>query len=268
MAEAVHRFSPNVLVLQEVENESQTMHWNRNFLGDSYEYLGTEAEDDRGVRTAFLVSEEQFKDYDFEVESHADETWNDPSLDYAEAKLFKRDLPVLWATYKNGDRKGKRAYATIGVHLKSKRSRKRDFESRQLREAQVIRLLEIASKIRAEHGEDFPIMIAGDFNDNLLGHAEAGMILSRGYVDSVLALLENASLEDTTTFTYMNGRVVQHQKMDGILMPASQIHRIKYSRVMTYLDETQWPIGLPRTFGQKAQMPSDHNSVSAIIDIH
>lgn len=265
MAEAVKRFNPDILVLQELENESQTMDWNRRYLDDEYEFISSGIRDDRGVLTGFLIKRELFLKYNFEIESHSHETWSAPDLGIIDEPVFKRDLPVLWATHKNGPKTGQKAFAVIGVHLKSKRSYKGDKESERLRTAQIENMIQIANHILDKQGSNFLLLIAGDFNEDILKDKAAQKLFASGYADSVASSTEHLSDEELITFSYIHNGEVKHQKLDGIFLPQSLFGRVQWSMVMTFLDDELWPIGIPRTIKQKLKMPTDHRPVGAVV---
>lgn len=267
MAETINRFKPDVLVMQELENEEQTLSWKNNYFEDDYEFKSSGHTDDRGVLTGFLVRKALLSTYDFEVESHKDEVWSAPEIGVIKEPLFRRDLPVLWATHKDGEKKGQRAFAVIGVHLKSKRSYKGDFQSTRLRAEQVTRMIQIADTIQMSQPAGFPLMIAGDFNEDILKESAGKALLQSGYVDTVVSVSKNPTDAELITFSYMHKGKVTHQKLDGIFIPSSQVGSLEWSMVLTYLDEGLWPLGIPRTIMQKLKMPSDHRPVGVIIKI-
>lgn len=263
MAEAATGYRPDVMVLQELESKAQAEYWNEKYLDGQFNFLSTRVRDERGILTGFMVSKRLSGLFDFAIESHFDELWTNPASGEKE-KIFNRDLPVLWARSKESR---ELKFAIVGVHLKSKRDRPGDPESVHFRSEQVRRLLGVANQILAEHGPDFPVIIAGDFNDDLTYGAEAGHILASGFVDSVMVARPNAPTEELVTFSFFSFNNVAHGKLDGILLPQQQAGRVRDAGVLYYFDETGWPLMMPRNISQKRKQPSDHRPVGAAIEL-
>lgn len=264
MADAILSYRPSIAVLQELENREQTEYWIRNYLNNEFVFYSSGVQDGRGVMTGFLIHRKFLERYEFLVESNASERWTSPATGALEP-LFDRDLPILWGRTKE-DRRIR--FALFGVHLKSKRSRSNDPGAHKLRSEQVRRMLWLADRIKARMGEDFPVILAGDFNDDLTFGAEAQYVLDSGFADSVLTLHPKEPFDRIATFSYFEKGRSEHGKLDGILLPANQKDRFVESEVLVYRDRTDWVYAvLPKNFKQKAQRPSDHSPVGAVINL-
>jgi ATP/ADP translocase/endonuclease/exonuclease/phosphatase family metal-dependent hydrolase len=262
-AKAILESNLDVVALQEVETLAALEEFNARYLGGAYKTLLIEGNDPRGIDVAFLVK----KDIPFEVEqrSHRGETWADPAQGGATAPIFSRDLTALVV---RAPGLSKPLFVLLGGHFKSKRDRPGDPESGVLRAAQMERAAEVAARYKAEFGEDVPLMMAGDFNGDLNAgpefaplYGEAGLVNSLDLGDRPLRT------EDRVTHTYHPKDGPSHfAQMDGVLVSKSLAALVRRSEVYRYKNADGSVKGIPRTYKEREQNPSDHFPLLMALD--
>lgn len=147
LAEAIKLESPDIIAMQEVENEGVLKDFNKDHLNNEYpNYVMYPTNDGRGIRVAFM-----FKNSVKLVESvsHRDEKLNGQ-------KVFARDL--LEATFETPNGNHITLYTS---HFKSMRGGEKETTQRRIDEASTAKRL-IEEKIAKN--PDVKIMLLGDLN--------------------------------------------------------------------------------------------------------
>lgn len=247
----------DVVVLQEVENVAALKEFNDRYLEGKYRAILIEGNDERGIDIGFLVK----KDLPFDIEqrTHKDETWVDPLGDGSPSKLFSRDLPALIV---RAPGRSKPLFALLGTHYKSKRPRgPKDPESEVMRRAQVERTAEIVGRLRAEFGQDLPLMLAGDFNGAVNEESTYDSLKDggAGLTDALdLAQPALSKLQRVTHTYHPKGGAAHKAQMDGFFVSRSVRGLVTEAKVYRYRDESGREKPLPETYAQRERNPSDH----------
>lgn len=255
-AKAILESDLDIVSLQEVENLAALQHFNDQYLGGKYRVLLIEGNDARGIDVGFLVK----KDLPFEIEhrTNKDELWTDP-LDGQEKKLFSRDLPALVVRARGAQ---KPLFILLGTHYKSKRSRVEDDPtntSEEVRRAQAERTAEIIGRLRAEFGEDAPIMLAGDFNGDIVHENTFDSLKNAGMTDALDLAQPPLKPEERVTHTYhpRDGPVHKAQ-MDGFMLSGTLAKLLASALVYRYRDAQGNVKPIPDTYEERSKNPSDH----------
>jgi endonuclease/exonuclease/phosphatase family metal-dependent hydrolase len=268
IATAIKSQNLDVVILQEVEGIESLLKFNHEYLGGEYEVFIERGNDFRGIEIAMLVK----KDLPFKYEyvSHADLKMKEP-LGNKDSLIqaFSRDFPVLKFYADDGSPQDKPLFAIAGVHFKSKRDRPGDPESKVLRAAQVRQAEKIILNLQKAYGENFPILVGGDFNGHIHYEEEFDSFLSGGLGLSDTLRLANPdiSAKDAVTHTWHpSGENVSLQQLDAILVNDPLKKAINKSEVYRYKDAEGHDKPLPTTRYQRDKNPSDHFPVWAEVD--
>lgn len=253
----------DVVVLEEVENIAALEQFNQEHLGGQYRAFLIEGNDERGIDIAFLVK----KDLPFEVEqrSRKGETWQDPALGGRTVPLFSRDLTSLVL---RAPGRAQPLAVLFGTHMKSKRDRPGDPESGIQRAAQAKRTAEILAETREEFGPGVPLLVAGDFNGDLMHGPELRPLFElAGLVDGFDAAPEKTAPQDRVSHTYhpRDGAAQAHQ-MDGVLIDKAWSKLVQRTRAYRYKDEQGREKPVPHTYAERSLNPSDHFPVILDLD--
>jgi endonuclease/exonuclease/phosphatase family metal-dependent hydrolase len=245
--------TPDIVVLQEVENLSALELLNRESLYNEYEpYL--ENGNDRILNIGFLVR----KGLDIKVEllSHKDTIATDP-VSGQNIKIFSRDLPALIVKDKFTDEP---LFIVFGHHGKSKRNRSGDHESNKLRRAQ----LATAAKIIQAFTERYPgvgIIMAGDFNTKTTSSPE--MLPIKHFMKSAFDVAPDTIPVDqrvTHAFFPQKGSPNYHQ-LDDFFVTSTLWNSVISADILQYTDGDGNPRGLPKSFKERTSQPSDHFAI-------
>lgn len=242
---------PDILVLTEVESLA-ALKSTAGSLREAYKPFMVEGNDMRNINISFLVK----KDLEFEVvlESHRNMKWRDP-VDNKVDKLFTRDAPTL-LLHKAGETTP--FLIVIGVHAKSKRDRYGDPESFLWRKAEFNGFVSIIKTYQRRFGAKVPIVLAGDFNTDVLRSPEMQVLraeLSSAFDSAILA----TAPKDRITHTYHpSSRPAVLQQLDDIQISPSLRNSILEARVYRYKTEDGRTIPFPLSILERNQLPSDH----------
>jgi len=265
VAETILRADPDVLILEEVGGAQILSDFNARYLGSRYEPLLIEG-NGRGIHVGFLLK----KDLPFDVEAQsfknvAEATWTEP--------LFSRDLPVLVFRERGGDARGPPRFAVAGTHYKSQRSHDATIDTAVIRTRQAEASAEILQHYRQELGPKVPLILGGDFNDDVRHAASFDSLKTRmGFRDSfdLAPATHSVAATDrvTQTFHPRDGSPTKHSQLDAILIsgvtPESGI--IREAQVVPYLDAQGKIKPIPKTHAERHQNPSDHFMIRTVID--
>jgi hypothetical protein len=262
-AKAILDSDLDLVTLEEVENVKALAQFADRYLEGKYRPLLIEGNDERGIDVGFLVKKDI--PVDIEHRSHKDRTWVDPLGDGTPTKLFSRDLPALIVRAPGQSRP---LFIQLGTHYKSKRSRgSEDPESEGLRRAQVEETAKIIGELRAEFGQDVPLMLAGDFNGDVQRDSTFAAIKQAGMTDALdLADPPLTPLERVTHTYHPKGGPTHKAQMDAIFVSETMKSLVKMARVYRYLDAQGREKPLPETYEDRAKNPSDHFPVLVTIE--
>ncbi len=265
VAETIRRAEPDILVVEEIGSVEILAEFATSHLGSKYEPLLIEG-NGGGIHVGFLLK----KDLPFDVEAQsfknvADSTDGDP--------LFSRDLPVLVFRERGGDARGPPRLAVAGTHFKSQRTSDPTIDTAAIRARQAKGASEILKHYQEQLGPAVPVILAGDFNDDLR-HAPAFSSLKdlAGFRDSfdLAPADKSVPITDRTTQTFhpRDGSPTVWSQLDGILVSgvSAESRIIREAQVVPYLDENGKIKPIPRTREERHQNPSDHFMLRAVID--
>lgn len=258
----------DIVVLQEVESRQALVEGliaGKN-LGKYKAYL-TEGNDSRGIDVGFLVRNDL--PLTVEMRSFAQTKSFDP-VEQREVKVFSRDFPML--ILRNADT-NEVVLIVAGVHAKSQRDRPGDPKSSQLRQLQFQTKSEIINLVKAEFGDQAPIVVAGDFNtdvQNSRDHAALAQSMRSAFDVAQVA----TPPENRVTHTYHprdeNGvdLPVEMSRMDEVMVSQSLAQKVREAKIVFYLHpRTRQPLPLARTYAERKKQPSDHLPVLIELDL-
>lgn len=263
-ARAILESDPDILALQEVEDIEILRYFVENYLEDKYDFFLIEGNDSRKIDIGFIVKKDL--PFDLEYRTNKAEMWTDP-VTKRRQRLFSRDLPVM--IVRQPGRKDP-LFAVLGTHYKSMGDRPADPKSNRLRTAQVERTTEIIERLRSEFGAELPIMMTGDFNDNVGPHSTTAMLFSRSGLkdafDRFNGTEKEIKKEDRTTFVFFqkspDGRLQRIlNQLDAVLTNGFLHDLISAVYVYRYRSgpkPTDPPKPIPSTPEEVAANPSDH----------
>ena len=266
VARAILDMNLDIVALEEVENIEALEELNSRYLENRYTPVLVRGNDPRGIEVAFLVK----KDLPFEIEnfSFKKETWIDPRNNSGrETRLFSRDLPMLLVRAKGQPKSTPPLFVFIGTHYKSKRasnhggSANQDPESSVMRGAQVDRTVDIIKQLKAEYGQDLPIVMAGDFNGKVRYEPEFKPLTENGaMIDTFDTLQKKDSDADRTThinFPDRNSEADQNQ-IDAVFVSPELKDQVVDAKVYRYKDADGRPFPMPKSKKMRDKNPSDH----------
>ncbi len=259
--QTILRANPDIIVSPEVQGEAVARDFSKRFLNDQYDVLFIKGNDVREMDLVFFVK----KDLPIEIEYVSNRLARGPPNQGVQELIFSRDLPVA-IVYAKGQRE-KPLFVLAGTHFKSKMNVKPDYdkgiqpdrEGNRLRAAQVQTSIRILNEVSQYFGHRVPVMIAGDFNNNLHGQNEMMGFHRAGFKDVFDLGPEPMDYRNRFTHAYFsrNGQK-EYQQVDGILLLGSQFVKIHQSGIVPYLLPDGRVKPKPRNFDERERNPSDH----------
>jgi hypothetical protein len=173
----IEYMNPDIMFLCEVGGMSTLKIFNEKHLDNAYTPILIEGNSDRGIELACLIKKD-FKD-EYKVSNYKDRpinfNYSFELMENEQAKhknktpphlshKFSRDVLQI-DLFKKGNEK---PYASfLYVHLKSKLDKDGiDPKGINRRKAEFNELLSIYKEIVKKNGDDYPVIVAGDFNGN------------------------------------------------------------------------------------------------------
>jgi hypothetical protein len=255
-AKAIMENPPDIQILVEVENKRAAENFAERYLGGKYEALVIEGNDTRGIDLALLVNREL--PVEIEWVSNKEFPGQRPN-----EKVFSPDLPMA-LVYPRGNR-SRPIMAVLATHYKSKRTEpgSNDLEGQQKRALQVRATRTIVQKLANQYGPDFPVMLAGDFNNVVYQAREFRPLFGMGFRDP----FDGLSPEQRGTHFYFhpNGPMEMNQ-LDAILVKSPRV-RILDAQVIHDKDPQGNPYPPPRSYQERETRPSDHRAISIEVQI-
>lgn len=266
-ANIILKADSDIVALQEVEDIQSLNSFNTLVLGNTYKSILIPGNDGRGIDVGFLVKKDL--PFDIEVLSHRE------ILNSNGGKVFSRDVPVLHFRKKGADEKAHPFMTIVGVHLKSKRDRPGDPESKMKRQEEVDALVEIISDQQRQYGDKHLILTMGDFNgdlrkDDVLEKIRQGFADTLSLMQGRLSPAEASEFEKNrvTQSFFPDGRPTQYSQFDGLCIANKAVcdGLMKSSEVISYESSSGGKKPLPTSYAEREQDPSDHRPVSAVLD--
>ncbi|MFN8792240.1 MAG: hypothetical protein ACK5Y2_12370 [Bdellovibrionales bacterium] len=239
-------------------------------LQNRYHLFHEPGNDSRGIDVGIYVS--RALPFQFRYVSHKHLRWTDRWIQDGkprelELPLFSRDFGVLLFFAPDAKPDSKPLMALGVLHNKSKRHRDDskgrviDHEGSRLRTAQHEGIAKIIEDYKALYGEDFPFIIAGDFNTEVQTSKELGPV--RQLTKSVFDIEEgdpDAPHERGTHAYFPRGKRPERDQIDDIRVSGQGV-RIIEAQALDYVDgsgrRTEWP----KNFDEREKQHSDHKAV-------
>lgn len=264
IANIIEQEKINFLVLEEIQNREVLDLFNKEYLNNKYLSLVIDG-NDQNRKIAFLIDKDLPIKVDIQTFSHL-KTYN--KLEKAELPLFSRDLPALLIRHTKASNTDPPSLIVLGTHFKSQRDYKTDIRSVLRRKEQVDAAANII-KTYEKHYPETAIIIAGDFNADIIGGKEFKSLFKNNFLMDGLNLnsIKLSSKERVTqTYHQFNGENFFNQ-MDAILFnqTAQKFHKKTY--VYRYKDNRGEIKELPNSFQERSLNPSDHFPVITEINL-
>jgi endonuclease/exonuclease/phosphatase family metal-dependent hydrolase len=257
-ARAILDIDADVYLLTEVGGRDSLENFNRHFLGDRYEPCFVEGNSRRSIDLGFLVR--KGLGLDFETRSNKDAPVEVHTYQGKYVARFSRDVAEL----RLRDGAGLRLILLL-VHLKSKLSTDQDFRGKDGRTAEAIALAGLYNDLRAACPEA-PIVVGGDFNAELAS-LELELLNHTDLAD-FHELLGTPPAERISLIHFDLADQAHPQTLDYLLVSPHLRQAIVRERSFTYRYRGFYgvPEPLPRSFRERAQLPSDHYPVVLTIN--
>jgi hypothetical protein len=258
-ARAIHEINPDFQVVVEVENMAALQKFNDTYLDHEYEPLLIEGNDVR-IDVAILVKRNL--PVNFEWRSFKNYRATDGHT------VFSRDLPVglVFARDPQGNSAPTPKFAILATHYKSQRTKPGEPDTAIKRQQQVVATLDIVNKLQLQYGKDFPIFLAGDFNNKVHIAPEFSPLFKRGFQDTLdLAPLPPKD-RATHYFFPKKGGAPQANQIDAILALAPGV-RVLEGRVISDTNDQGQVLSAPRTFDERESRASDHRPIGVVLEL-
>lgn len=261
---------PSVVFLQEVGSPEMLRAFVEHRLRNRYE-IHMLPGNDRIRHVAFLVKKES--PFSVERRTHREWTWNDPSDRHLTKRLFARDVPVLILRSRDSGFAPQMKMIVAGVHLKARADRSGgDSGSRELRDAEIQGVVRIIDSLSSEFGDDVPLAIIGDWNDDLASGRSLALVRRKLQVAfDVLGLPYSQRLSHVAVHSEENRQTVDRSsavakraerltfsQKDGMMLNGAAAQRLLQGFVFTGREGESDLRPLPTRVEQVRALPSDH----------
>ena len=263
-AELIREINPDFQILTEAESASAINQLVREHLDDKYTTLMLPG-NTSSHNIALLIK----KDLRTEVhwKSYRDYV-NIPDLP---KKIFTRDLPVgiVYKLNDNNNAIRKPQFIIIGTHYKSKINMGEAFDlTPEIRQKEIEATLEIVRQNQAIYGEDVPIILAGDFNTNMLQHSDLQPLFDFGFQDSFN--MSPDKLPEHRRYTHHSfnkeGEPIFSQIDAVLIYQQQQSFSVRSTKVIGHRDIEGNTFVLPENMKQRNERPSDHLGILSVLE--
>lgn len=258
-ARAIRDIDPDFQVVVEVENMAALKRFNEEHLDHQYEPILVSGNDAR-VEIAMLVKRDLA--INFEWRSFK-------KLKNGEGQnVFTRDLPVglVFERDANGKSLHHPKLAILATHYKSQRTKRDQPDTAIKRQEQVIATIKIVTFLQQKYGKNFPIFLAGDFNNNIHVAPEFKSLFKFGFKDTLDMLAQPPKDRTTHYFFRKDGVPPEETQLDGILSFGSGV-RVLEGRIIPDRDANDNPLPAPKTFEERESRPSDHRPIGVTLEV-
>lgn len=221
-----------------------------------------------------------------EVNSFINEMWTDPKTD-EEMPLFSRDL-LSTSLFIEGRKRP--IVIFLSFHNKSQNCRRGDPLSTRLRTAQLEFILNTGQRLRFQYRDEVPIILAGDFNQDLLSllefpkHREIKEVPAQKDLERNARVFERLHQDFTDVFDIKDiaqeKRVTHYffpmvgnkelkiaSQLDGLFVSKGAEGIVDFARVVPVLGANGKTLGTPKSFNDReVRFPSDHFPLEMTID--
>lgn len=259
-ARAIHEINPDFQVIVEVENIAALKKFNETYLDHEYEPLLIEGNDSR-MDVAILVK----RNLPVNFEWRSFKEYKSPEG----SPVFSRDLPVglVFERDSQGNSNSQPKLAILATHYKSQRTKPGAEDTAIKRQQQVVATLDIVNKLQLQYGKDFPIFLAGDFNNKIHLAPEFSSLFKRGFKDTLDLSPEPPKDRATHYFFPKKGGAPEGNQIDAILALAPGL-RVLEGRVISDTDKDGHTLSAPRTFDERESRPSDHRPIGVTLELN
>lgn len=214
---------------------------------------------DQGGHIAILLKQELPVEAVYDTNKQL--MWRDPTNNVYEP-VFVRDAPALILRRKNQD---KPFLIVVGVHSKSQRHRTGDPRSEIQRTAEFHAYMQVREAYKQQFGEDVPVIIAGDFNTDMVRSPESRVLKTE--LRSAFDVAQEATPpKDRITHTFHpKEQPTERHQIDDILVPPSLAQSILKAIVNRYKDVFGNILPFADSFEKRSSQPSDHLPISVDI---
>ncbi|MEI7973434.1 MAG: endonuclease/exonuclease/phosphatase family protein [Bdellovibrio sp.] len=251
--------SPELILVQEVDQASTMEDFQKKYLQSSYRVLLIDGNDGRGIDSGLYVK----NDFPLIVEAQSFKNLAD-----SDGPIFRRD--AITFVFRNPS-SGLPLFALVGVHLKSMRDVPGDPQGTRQRAREVLGLGLVYQEIQKAFGSQFPVLISGDFNNEVSTAPEFDPLRNWGFRDA-LDLVQYPSPRHTHFYFTPMGRKLHRSflQLDStqVDLSAQKMQLIQDARVLPQMDDRgQW-LKDPQTMAEKkaAGRPSDHKASLIVLD--
>lgn len=259
IARLVAFHKPLLAFFVEVGSVKVLRDYDQEFLGNQYEEFSIEGNDPRGVDVGLLLR----KDLPLDIEVHSHKNLTDDSTG---ALVFSRDLPVFILREKGVD---KPLMLVFGTHFKSQRSTDGDPLGFKKRSMQV----RAASQLIADYEKLYPgvpVILTGDFNNDVRRSPEFGPLRNIGLVDSFDVAKDTTPLQSRGThFYFPRSGPSSVNQLDAIMLNQAAVQKlkIKSAKVLSHIDPQGNLYPPPKSYGERETRASDHLPILTVIDL-
>lgn len=277
LAKAANEINADIYVIQEVSRIEALKYLVKRYLNDEYEVV-SERGNVAGSQIGFLIKKSL--DIDFELRTHKDVTYRERHGIYRVGEpVFVRDLPELYLRQKDGSNISPSQapdIVVLGAHFKSKMKTRGDHESSIKREYEAQMSAVIIQSIDKRFNREVPIVLAGDFNTEVMTSKETESL--RFVLKDSLTLMGNKlSPDQRVTHTWHSHKGgVSAQQIDGLLINNAMARKLVNARVYHYrnslgqekifVNDSQTKF-YPLTYQQRSTNPSDHMPIIGTYDM-
>lgn len=259
IARVFSAYKPLLAFCVEIGSVKVLQDYDQEFLGNQYEEFSIEGNDPRGVDVGLLLR----KDLPLDIEVHSHKNLvNDATGDL----VFSRDLPVYILREKGNE---KPLLVVFGTHFKSQRSTDGDPLGFRKRSQQVV----AATQLIGDYEKMFPgtpIILTGDFNNDIRRAPEFAPLKTAGMVDSFDIASDTTPPQARGTHYYFprSGPSSVNQ-LDAIMLnqTAAQKLIVKSAKVLAHIDPQGKAYPPPKTYGERETRASDHLPILTVIDL-
>jgi len=257
LAKVMNDLDADIVAVEEISNRELLGSFSEKLLGNRYAPILIQGNSNRGINIGFLVKRDL--PLKFEVHSFKERK---SLYGYEMVAAFERDFPVIVVKRLDND---KPLFIMSGVHLKSKRTvMEGDKNASMRREIEVLEALDVLELVKRRYGKDLPVIVAGDFNNNLPISSEHRHFGLAGFKDA-LDVTSKPLAGDRYTHIYYGSHKTKYEQLDGILydFPNVEEGAVITSGVYRYKDENGAELPVPKTYQERELNPSDHYPVYA-----
>ncbi len=243
--EIIKEENPDIIVATEMHLEGDA----KEFMDDpqlqgKYKQFLIPGNDSYGINIVMYLKSSL--NFEATYTSHKDMTWTNPFTHQVQP-LFSRDLPVL-ILKRPGENNP--ALIVIGNHAHSKRTSNGDTESNELRTAQYEGAKQVIQNLKDQYGSQVPIVLAGDFNTNVINAPEVNPI--RDVVTSIFDSIKGKTFDlvDRVTHVFFGKDGERNAEQLDDIRVSGNVQVISV-QVIHYEDASGKLLPLPQTYQER-----------------